>query len=225
MYKSRLIALLLFTLLLINKSNYASNLNVSYFDFKYSDTVTNPLAEFDTEWTNSAYDNCNTAKSITYLTQEEKDIIWVLNMARLNPQLFLKSLLLNPNSGFFKNVADRNNYDKSLIQTLKLMKPVTSFLQPDQSCYESAQCHAYYSGKKGYVGHNRINSKCKKDFYGECCQYGASSSVDIIMDLLLDYGVPSYGHRDICLSEEYHFIGSSIQPHSTYEYNTVIDFK
>ena len=99
------------------------------------------------------------------------------------------------------------------------------FLNPELSCYESAQCHALSSGEKGYVGHDRVNKDCKMDFYGECCQYGYSKGLDIVLDLLFDYDVPSVGHRKICMSKDYQFIGASTKPHTVYQFNTVIDFK
>ena len=195
------------------------------FKFYYSDSSVNPLAAYSSEWNRSDYENCNTAKDISYLSSEEKNVIWVLNMMRLNPQLFLSSVLLNPKCEFYKAEKKRNRYYNSLINDLKSAHPIQSFLNPELTCYESARCHALSSGEKGYVGHDRVNKDCKMDFYGECCQYGYSRGLDIVLDLLLDYDVPSVGHRKICMSDEYLFVGSSIKPHTVYQFNTVIDFK
>jgi len=190
-----------------------------------ADSNINPLLVYSNEWSNTIYQNCNTAKNISYINQEEKNLIWILNMVRLNPQLFLKAVLLNPKCSFYKPEKNRNSYDKSLIKTLLAANAIKNSLLPDSSCYISAHCHAYYSGIKGYVGHERVDKSCKQDFYGECCQYGYADGLSIVLDLLLDYDVPTLGHRKGCLSEQYKLIGVSIQPHTKYQYNSVVDFK
>jgi hypothetical protein len=98
-------------------------------------------------------------------------------------------------------------------------------LYPDSLCFEGARCHALSSGIKGYVGHDRLTDECKKKWYynGECCDYGRSTALDIVMGLMIDENVPSLGHRVICLSF-FNSIGVSIQPHKIYGKNAVLDF-
>ena len=45
------------------------------FKFYYSDSSVNPLAAYSSEWTRSDYENCNTAKDISYLSSEEKKVL------------------------------------------------------------------------------------------------------------------------------------------------------
>jgi uncharacterized protein YkwD len=117
----------------------------------------------------------------------------------------------------------KNTYYRSLVATLDFMEPL-DLLRPDPKCYQSARCHAYRSGITGYVGHERGGNCRKNEYYnGECCDYGNSKALDIVMSLLVDDGVPSLGHRQICLGE-YSSIGVSIQPHKAWNYNTVLDF-
>lgn len=189
------------------------------------DSIINPLGIFSKEWIAEKYSACNTAKEVNYYSTSEKEIIQILNMIRMNPELFLNSVLLNPSSPYYKIQANRNQYDLSLIETLKKIRPNYRLLIPDKNAYISAKCHAEYSGKTGYVGHERINSNCTKDFYGECCSYGYSDALSILMALLLDYNVPSLGHREICLSTDFSSIGVSIQSHKIYDFNAVLDFK
>ena len=184
-----------------------------------------PLIEYSEKWRDVKYSNCNTAKDITYLTKEEKEIIWILNLIRSNPELAAESILLNTTSPFFVQPSKRNHYFKSLLSTLNTMSPNTNPLLVDSLAFVSAKCHAYSSGITGYVGHERKNSDCEKDFYGECCDYGNDNPLEVVMSLLLDYDVPSLGHRKICLSTDYTLIGVSIQPHKRYNYNAVLDFK
>ena len=190
----------------------------------FSNTIVNPLAIYSTEWSKEIYNNCNTAANSNYLSPEEKNLIWILNMLRQNPQLFLTSVLLNPLCDLFVKKENRNNYYNSLISTLQQLKPVKIQLSSDSLNYLSAKCHAVYSGLNGYVGHERTRSGCNAHFYGECCDYGSSNALNILLDLLIDDGIPNFGHRKICLSPDYLTIGVSIQPHTTYRFNAVIDF-
>jgi len=186
---------------------------------------TNPLAKFSKEWDSSIYTKCNTAKDLNYLSQTEKDNIWILNLVRLNPTLFLNSVLLNPLSSMYKEKNTRSSYLNSLIEDLNLLKSNSIVLIPDSNLFVSAKCHAYESGKTGYVGHDRKKNSCKKDFYGECCYYGLEDAFVVVISLLIDENVRSLGHRKIMLSNEYSLIGVSLQPHINYGTNTVLDFK
>ena len=87
-----------------------------------------------------------------------------------------------------------------------------------------AKNRLWHLNNKEHVNERKRND-CEKDFYGECCEYGNDDPMEIVMSLLLDYDVPSLGHRKICLSETYNLIGVSIQPHKNYTYNSVLDFK
>lgn len=185
----------------------------------------NPLIAYSFKWNDKKYNDLNTTYLCKFLTPKEKEIIWILNMIRFNPNLVAESLLENTDSKYYVKQSSRNHYYTSLLNTLKKLKPNTNPLQPDSLAFISAKCHAITSGKTGYVGHDRKRNECKKDFFGECCDYGNKDPLDILMSLLLDYDVPSLGHRDICLSADYSLIGTSIQPHKIYEYNAVLDFK
>lgn len=184
----------------------------------------NPLARYSDEWNDPKYAACNTAANASYLSAKEKEIIYVLNLARMNPKLFCKTIVLQANtvSSFIDTSSEV--YYKSLVKLMAGMEPL-GILQPDQKCWTSAQCHAASSGKTGYVGHDRQTTECRKKvtFRGECCQYGISEPVAIILELLVDQGVTSLGHREICLGG-YKVMSPSFQPHKAYGSVTVLDF-
>ena len=182
-----------------------------------------PLAAYSTEWQKTEYLKCNTAKNTAYLSQPEKKLIWVLNMIRSNPSLFALTVVKkypdNINKPWIKNIAEY----KSLLTTLEKTKKL-SLLYPDSLGWISAKCHAVSSGLSGYVGHERQDNTCNTSFSAECCDYGSNDPLDIIMNLLIDEGVASLGHRNILLSNEYKMAGVSIQPHKLYQYTAVFDF-
>ena len=176
-----------------------------------------PLAGYSADWNDARYLKCNTAIGANYMTSSEKEVIYILNLARTNPVLFANTVIK-------KYPASHSDYYSSLLKTMLTLKPV-ELLYPDSLCFAGALCHALNSGAEGYVGHTRSTEECKKKWYynGECCDYGHHKPLDIIMSLLIDEGVSSLGHRNICLSS-YKKIGVAIRPHQLYRHTAVVDF-
>jgi uncharacterized protein YkwD len=191
---------------------------------RIADTIS-PFSVFSTEWNKPMYRTCNTAEQADYLTSKEKNTIYILNLARQYPQLFLQTVVLPFPDYSAEEKLRQSDYYKSLVATLRQKKPLP-ILYPDQSLFQSARCHAQTSGQSGYVGHNRQNRTCKdvKRFGGECCDYGSDDPLTIVMDLLIDEGIPDLGHRQILFSP-YTKIAVSIQPHKKYRWNAVLDLE
>jgi uncharacterized protein YkwD len=157
----------------------------------------------------------NTAAHEPYLSESEKKVYYYLNLVRQNPKQFCDTYLPHTKGS-------SNHYESSLYKELQVLKPLPLF-KPNQKLYESAKCHARESGISGYVGHER--TKCAEYFMGECCHYGVEEPLQIVIDLLIDQGVSSLGHRKIILDPGYTELGVSMQPHKGYGINTVLDFR
>lgn len=170
-------------------------------------------------WTTQEFETANTAKDVEDLTSEEKEVIRYINLARLYPKKFAQIEIVKTNSDF--EITNDQNL-KSLIITLKRMKPVGA-LYFNESMYQLAKCFAQESGESGYVGHYR--KTCKKGYDAECCSYGCETGRQIVLQLLIDKGVPSLGHRIICLDKSMEKIGVNIQTHAKYYNCCVLDFK
>ncbi|KAB1062128.1 CAP domain-containing protein [Salibacter halophilus] len=169
-----------------------------------------------------------TAKSADYLTDEEKQVFTVTNLARLFPQKFADDYLpalVESAQPFEKS----GNY-RSLIRDLKKMEPV-HVLKPQKLLYEIAQKHAIDMGEAGKIGHDGANGKSFSKRmqpimdeyygYGENCQYGYDKASWIVVDLLIDEGIPSLDHRKNLLANDFYFMGASIEPHEKYRFNCV----
>ena len=161
----------------------------------------------------------NSAAKISWMSEYDREVLYWLNVARLDPPGFFKRFILKE---YTANPS--NSYLSSLMSTMYGMKPVSALL-PDKSLYDAAMCHAKSSGAKGYVGHARNNTACKKIYTGECCSYGSESSLAVVIQLLVDEGVPSLGHRILCLGDGFTLAGIASAPHTRYGTNTVIDFR
>lgn len=179
------------------------------------------LVEIKKYFTVSEIKKANTALKATYLTQTERDVFMVLNLARLFPKKFLVFYTAYAKDNAGSDVLKTNPYYTSLTKTLQKMKPTHAFL-PNAKMWQLAKCWAIEAGEGGIVGHNR--TQCKEGYSAECCTYGNRTAVEIVMSFLIDKDVESLGHREACLSEGYNQIGVSQQAHKTWRTNTVIDF-
>jgi hypothetical protein len=183
-------------------------------------------ARYRASW-ESCRNAANTAAGETYLSDEERDVFYYLNLARINPPLFAETYAAGyeGDSGWTKGYA-WDERKQSLIEELKAMEP-RSVIVPDTAMRELASCFAYEGGRRGIVGHNRNGTGCTAGYSAECCQYGgAQNGLSIIMSLLIDAGEnnAALGHRSICLRDENYGMGAAIRSHTEYKFNAVLDF-
>lgn len=175
--------------------------------------------EFDYEAYRQSHNfrDTNSARLVPWMSQNEKMTLYWLNVARLDPKGFCRRFVL---PAYRRDTS--NAYLASLVDYMMRMRPRNA-LMPDQTQYNNAACHARSSGARGYVGHTRQTAECRTAYYGECCAYGNSDPLRIILQLLIDEGVPSLGHRYICFGR-YEVVGIATAPHSGYGSNTVMNF-
>lgn len=183
--------------------------------------IITPFLTNSQSWSKKEILNSDTANEVKYLTPIEKEVIMYINLCRLYPKKFLNIELSNYyGTEAYGDYLRNSKYRKSLIKLLKYMKPVKA-LNFDMNAYSNAKCFAKEQGEAGTTGHERI--KCKDGNYAECCSYGMHTAKDIVMQLLIDHDVPSLGHRENCLNNEYSKIGVSVQPHKKWDICAVID--
>jgi uncharacterized protein YkwD len=182
-----------------------------------------------TSWPQDTLDMANTAKAATYLTPEEKKLIQLINLARLDGKSF-HARIVKP---YIKaNALDMDQYLESLEVDLRASRGL-HLLDPLPKLHESAAFHAHDTGHKGLFGHEssdgtdhvtRIHRYHKRDKIVESLCYGYNNAVDIIMQLLEDEGIVAKTNRMHILAKDLHHIGVSIKPHTVYDHNCVIDF-
>lgn len=161
----------------------------------------------------------NTGKNVTYLNEVEKETLLYLNLARLYPRKYAQIEV--PRDMLFSRSEKAKwlLYRKSLLKTLNSMHPLQA-LQPDSLMTVNAKCFAKESSELGTVGHKRI--QCTKENWEECCAYGSATGRQIVLSLLIDYNVPSLGHRYACLSEINTKAGLGFDNHPRYRYCLVL---
>ena len=171
----------------------------------------------------------NAAKDAVYLSQDEKDVILYMNLARIDGKWFFKNVM-EQNRDFIDY--EQKQYVNSLISDLKKTKNLSP-LYPSKSLTKAARFHAKDMGETGKTGHHsskgtdtfkRIGRYNNGNYQGENCQYGYREPVLIVLDLLVDAGIPSVGHRKNILNPDFKFTGVAIEPHKEYDVNCVMDF-
>ncbi len=163
----------------------------------------------------------NTAKDVDYLTQDEKDIFLYNNLARMQPKKF-HALFVEYTKGTGREGLLKTDHYYTTLTTDLLNRQPAGPMQPDKKMFELAECWAVESGKLGITGHDRVS--CPGGYSGENCSYGYSDGLDIVIQLLVDHGVESLGHRKNMLSPGWRGMGTAIRPHSGYRHCAVQNF-
>ncbi len=163
-------------------------------------------------------------------TEEEKQVVFYINLLRSNPEQFKTDILVPFVE--LNNIQKEKAY-KSLLRELD-KTPSLPLLKPHDELYESAILHAKDMGKSGKTGHKSSRGKSFEKRMqplmntftgvGENCHYGTDDALFIVIDLLIDKGIPGYGHRKNLLQPDFEFVGISIQPHKKYGVNCVQEF-
>lgn len=188
-----------------------------------------PIAVAWSKWDSLTVLKAKTADSADFMTQEEKDIVMLVNLCRLKPQLFLETYVT-----YYLDSAQikETKWTRSLKQELKRMKYAYPILNVDEDIYNMAKNHAVKMGLKGKTGSGKFEKRTEelprdkfgKFELGENIQYGDSNPLNIVMYLLIDEGSQTNQHRKNIFNPKFKFIGAAIEPHKKMEYNCVIDF-
>lgn len=196
-------------------------------------------------WTPEELENANTAKNTSYLNEEEKKIIFYMNLARTDGQKFFNTYFqdfveaYNVDMQQYRNYDDlkvnrKNKYYRGLEKDLKTVKGLT-LLSPDETLTWISQQHAKDMKKHNLAGHNSSDGRSVSDriwkYYpgravSENLAFGFSKGLANVCMLLLDKNVPDLGHRKTILGTSYNLslVGVNISTHPGYKYCAVIDF-
>ena len=106
-------------------------------------------------------------------------------------------------------------------------------LKPLAALARAAKDQVRLQGPKGQTGHSGPDGSTPdsrvrrydpgRRFLGENIAYGSSRARDIVVDLLVDDGVPGRGHRENLLRKDFFTVGVAVGPHAKYGSMCVID--
>jgi hypothetical protein len=175
-------------------------------------------------WTVAEVAAADLARGETAWTDEEKNALLHVNLARLYPSKYW-NIEVEPWDPGEKYQRDDAKELASLKRTLVSMAPVAA-LSPSSTLRAEAQCLAKLQARTGAIGHER-GSRCPiapQQMWAENCSYGYSGGRDIIISLLIDENVPSLGHRENCLDPGLKRCGIFQGDHARYGGMAVMDF-
>jgi len=205
----------------INNDNTSSNNNSS--GTHSSSTQNNSNSRGDPDTVNWDISTLDTARDVYYLSNLEKDIILELNMARSDPKKYAE-MYINPNLGA---------YAKECYEELRNSQSIP-VLFPKKGLSQAAKDHVSDTGPKGIVGHDGADGSSMSgriNRYGtwgrgasENISYGYNTAREIVLQLLIDDGVESRGHRRNIMDKYSRYVGVATGTHSKYRYMCVQDF-
>lgn len=203
---------------------------------KSEESTSNKNLDAD-KWDISALD---TARNVDYLSTVEKDVVLEMNKARSNPALYAE-LYIAPRAKKF----DGNIYNGTLMtnEGVKVVNECVSYmnkakalsvLTPEKGLSLAAQSHSSTQGETDQTGHTGVDGSTpftrieKYGTYktaGENISYGATSGRDIVVQLLIDDGVSSRGHRKNIMNKDFSSTGVGYtHKHKTYGSVCVITY-
>jgi uncharacterized protein YkwD len=185
----------------------------------------------------------DTAANAGYLSPVEKDVILEMNKVRSDPakyaELYIRPRLRYYNGSLYQapgqitiQTSEGKKAVEGCVNALSKMRSVEPLL-PERSLFLAARDHAADQGKTGRTGHDGSDKSTpssrtarygKGGYIGENIAYGSGAGREIVVDLLIDDGVPSRGHRQNIMKRDYNQTGTATGPHPQYGSMCVINY-
>jgi len=177
------------------------------------------------------------------LDQIKKEVIIETNRIRTNPKAYIP-ILERYLENFDDNVLTRPDRNecietqegpkafKEAIEFLKIQKPINE-IEFDEEASKVADEYAKILSNSGEdeQGQDESHIEARVEKYldydyaiSENIDFGGSTGIEVIVNLLVDDGVKLRTHRDNLFSNKFQYYGVAVASHPEYDFCTVIDY-
>lgn len=172
-----------------------------------------------------------------------KELLQTHNNLRSDPKSFIpkleatmkqfKGTILSKPMEYAVQTVEGKDAFVDAIEFLKKQNPVPK-LQYDERLQKSASDHVNDLGPKGLASHEGSDGKSVYDRIEKYCEWdkicsenidlGGRTADDILVNLLVDDGVPDRGHRKILFNDEVRFFGCMSGIHKDFGIISIINY-
>ncbi len=180
---------------------------------------------------------------LEFMSQVEIEVVAELNLARTDPQgyvAYLKEYRSFINNGIYQKpgeigirLSEGTKAVDEAIKALSAQKPLPPFAA-SKGMWQACRDHVKDQGPKGAVGHDGSDRSSPFDRMnrygswqstaGENISYGGKTARDIVIQLIVDDGVASRGHRKNIYNAQFLVVGAAVGPHKVYGAMCAMDF-
>jgi uncharacterized protein YkwD len=163
----------------------------------------------------------------------DADVLRELNLARTHPQAYARTLQQAARQTRASGAYDDPAAYEEAVDFLRRQRPLPP-LGGDGALRGAALAHADYQGPRGGFGHGgprgeslsqRLNRHgAFSMIMAEDISYGYASPREVVLQLIVDSGVPSRGHRANIFNPLFREAGVACGPHRRYGAMCVVDF-
>ncbi len=166
-----------------------------------------PLSEYSSQWDFEYFNKANTISLSSYLSPSEKDFVYILNLARVSPILFMQSVLIPYfNKHGYSELAYESVNSLKYAGNLPMILPSNYYKKQVKTILESSNINKYC----GEGNSNRLILQNESSAY---IFSKSGNAIDIIIQLLTNEGNSGVIFRKY-FSGNYTDAGILISPHA-----------
>lgn len=165
----------------------------------------------------------------------EDAVMAELNRVRADPGELAAELSRYARDNGISRASNASNYDPyALEEAIDFLErqPSLKALERDRRLADAALDHVEAQGRTGQIGHGAPGSLGRRlqghgvwaGMSGETISYGQQTPRDVVVQLVIDYGVMDRGHRGLIFNKGYSVAGVACGAHAEYGRMCVIDF-
>ena len=189
-------------------------------------------------------ESLNTAKDVMTISENEREVIFEINKLRSDPSRYAREVVkprlakfhsdgkvYTNSQGVFIRTSEGKTAVMECIQALEATSPMQP-LYYDSRLYDAAKSHGIDMRDNNFLEHDSSDGTQfyerlqKFGFNGHCAENlaaGNDAPEEIILQLIIDDGVPSRGHRTNLLTPDFNIVGAAIIEHPQWRHSCTMD--